>query len=117
MIDYSQLANGVASWAVLGALGLLTAYIGRLMKKANHDLTTMCSDIEKLKTSQRTQLKSSIIRTCNEALERGWIYATELETLNRRSEEYRALGGNTYVDAMVARVNATCEIRGTIPEH
>lgn len=117
VIDWSQLANGIVSWAVLGALGLLAAYIGKLMKKAGGDLAGMRTDIEKLKTSQRTQLKASIIRTCNEALERKWIYATELETLNRRAEEYRDLGGNTYVEAMVSRVNKECGIRGTVPEH
>lgn len=121
MIDYTQLANQIVSWAVLGLLAALTGYIGRTVKhsmaRASADINGMRSDIDKLKTSQRTQLKASIVRTCNEALERGWIYATELETLNRRSEEYADLGGNTYVDVIVGRVNRECAIRGEVPEH
>ena len=55
------------------------------------------------------------MRTYSEAQERGYITAIELDTLNRQAESYWALGGNSYIKALVHHANNDMEIHGTLP--
>lgn len=99
--------NSVLSGATLAVLTALAAYMSRGFKAFR-------SEFDALKESQRNQLKASIVRSYDEARERGFITAAELDTLNRRAESYWKLDGNSYVKAIVTHANQM-EVRGTLP--
>ncbi len=106
---YPILSSALSSLAV--------AAIAWLARRMSAEMGGLKADFEAIKESQRNQLKASIVRSFNEACERGFIYATELETLNRRYDSYKELEGNSYVRAIVERANNSMEIRGEIPAH
>lgn len=106
---YPVLSSALSSAAV--------AAIAWLARRMSREMGGLKADFEAVKQAQRNQLKASIVRSFNEASERGFIYATELETMNRRFDSYEELDGNSYVRAIVARANEGMEIRGEIPAH
>lgn len=99
--------NSIISGATLALLTALATYMSRGFKAFREEFDV-------LKESQRNQLKASIVRSYDEARERGFITAAELDTLNRRAESYWKLDGNSYVKAMVAHANQM-DVRGTLP--
>lgn len=101
-------ATSVASSIMLAAITAIVGWMARKVRK-------MAIEHEALITSQRNQLKASIVRSYEEAEERGFFTALELETLNRRADSYYELGGNNYVHALMGRANSM-PIRGDIPE-
>lgn len=108
-MEAAGIAQSVLSACILGVM----AFYGKRIVSSVRLLKT---DLTALKDSNRNQLKASIVRTCNEALSQGWIYATELETLMKRFESYQALGGNSYVEALIEHV-LQLEVRGDVPAH
>ncbi len=107
-ISAAAIIQSVLSACILGLMGF---YGGHIVETVRH----VHDDMDALKESQRNQLKTSIVKTCNEALAQGWIYATELETLLKRFETYCRLGGNSYVAALIEAVKKL-PIRGELPE-
>ena len=109
MIDQWAIAQSVLSACTLA---LITA--GATWAKKRFD--DFQADFGALKESQRNQLKASIVKTCNEAFDQGFILATELETLNRRADSYWQLDGNSYVRTLIDHVN-NLPVRGNVPPH
>ncbi len=101
----AAIVQSVLSACILGLMGYVAKRVAGVR-----------SDMGAIRDSQRNQLKASIVRSANEALAQGWIYATELETLTRRFESYSALGGNSYVATLMRHVN-DLELRGELPAH
>ena len=99
--------SSVISSLTLAAIMALTHYCRGSFKASAKEFAA-------LKESQRNQLKASIVRSYDEARERGYVTAAELDTMNRRAESYWQLGGNSYVKAIMAHANAM-EVRGTLP--
>lgn len=98
---------GIISGLTLAVVTALAAYVRK-------ELGDFRKEHRILLESQRNQLKASIVQIYERALERGYITAMELETLNRMADSYFALGGNHYIHAVVKQANAM-EIRGEIP--
>ena len=94
--------------------GLTLAVVTALAGYCKQSFAAQRREFAALKESQRNQLKASIVRTYDEARERGYITACELDTLNRRAESYWQLGGNSYVKAIMAHANSM-DVRGTLP--
>lgn len=55
--------------------------------------------------TERNDLKSHIVSTYERAKERGYITHFELDAVNRLSESYKKLGGNSYIKAIVHEMN------------
>ena len=98
------MATSVASSVMLAAITAIVGWMARKVRK-------MAVEHEALILSQRNQLKTSIVRSYEEAEERGFFTALELETLNRRADSYYELGGNNYIHALMSRANSM-PIRG-----
>lgn len=81
------------------------------------DYSDMQRSHEALVESQRTQIKNTLVHIYETARESGFIRATELEVANRLAECYYKLGGNSYISAIMKRLNTEFEIVGEIPEH
>ena len=97
------------------ASGLMLALTTFMARKIASEMGTFHNEFDAIKVSQRNQLKASIVRMYSDAHERGYITAIELDTLNRQAESYWALGGNSYVKALVHHANNDMEIHGTLP--
>ena len=106
-------------YAVLSSIisGISVAAILALTRYLRAQLNIMHADFYALKESQRNQLKSSIVRTYEEADKQGFILATELETMNRRYDSYKQLNGNSYIGALMDRANHQIEVHGELPPH
>ena len=102
------IATSVASGLLLAIMTGLAGYTARQV----HGLR---GQYAALVTSQRNQLKDSIVRSYEEARARGFFTALELETLNRRADSYYELGGNNYVRALMEHANSM-PIQGEIPD-
>ena len=99
----------VISGITLAAVTAFAAFASNQFKNINAEYTALVS-------SQRNQLKASIVRSYEEAVACGYITAMELETLNRRADSYAALHGDTYIETIRAHAN-TLDIHGSIPEY
>lgn len=93
-------------------LAAVTAFAGFASKQ----LKRINAEYDALVSSQRNQLKASIVRSYEEAVAQGYITAMELETLNRRADSYAVLHGNTYIETIRAHAN-NMDIRGSIPPY
>lgn len=100
----------VISGITLAAVTAFAAFASNQFKNINAEYTALVS-------SQRNQLKASIVRSYEEAVTCGYITAMELETLNRRADSYAALHGDTYIETIRAHANTGLEIRGSIPPY
>ncbi len=49
-------------------------------------------------------LKSDMLKNCEKYIKSGWASTEQKETLNRQLESYLALGGNSFMPKMVAKV-------------
>ena len=49
-------------------------------------------------------LKSDMLKNCEKYIKSGWATTEQRETLNRQLESYLALGGNSFMPKMVAKV-------------
>lgn len=97
---------GIFSAVTVGLLSVITVRIKNLTKQW-----------DVLRESQRNQLKASIVSAYEHASERGYITPMELDTCNRMTDSYFALGGNHYIHAVIKRLNEDVEIKGEpIPE-
>lgn len=95
-------------------LALITAVGGGLLKA----FKALQGDFQTLKDSQRQQIKAQIVTTYERAVQVGSISPMELDTICRLFEAYKALGGNTYIEALVERLKDEMPIHGErIPEH
>lgn len=99
---------------VIGGLTLavvtgLAGYLGRQLHDIRKEYSAVIS-------AQRSQLKASIVRSYEEAVARGYITAMELDTLNKRADNYALLHGDTYIETIRAHAN-TLDIHGSIPEY
>lgn len=83
----------------LGLLGWISQKVFEFIKafKAEHAI---------LLESQRNQLKAQIVQIYETAKARGYISHMELDTLNRLTDSYFALGGNHYIHEVVKKANA-----------
>ena len=100
----------IISGLTLAAVTAFASYTGRQFKNINAEYNALVS-------SQRNQLKASIVRSYEEAVAHGFITAMELETLNRRADSYAALHGDTYIETIRTHANTALEIRGSIPPY
>ncbi|MBO7673664.1 MAG: hypothetical protein J6S63_01485 [Atopobiaceae bacterium] len=93
-------------------LAVVTAIGGALIKLYRK----MTDEYTVLKDSQRQQIKSDIVTKYQEVSDRGYITPMELDVMCRSYESYQALGGNTYIDALVKQAK-NMPIKGTpIPD-
>lgn len=97
--------------------GITLAVVTAFASFASKQFKRLNAEYGALVSSQRNQLKASIVRSYEEAVERGYITAMELETLNRRADSYAALHGDTYIETIRKRANTSLEIRGNIPPY
>ena len=95
--------------------GLTLAVVSALAGYCKRSFAAQRKEFDALKESQRNQLKASIVRSYDEARERGYVTAAELDTMHRRAESYWALGGNSYIHAVMQHAD-TMEVRGELPE-
>ena len=100
----------VISGITLAAVTAFAACVSKQFRNINAEYNALVS-------SQRNQLKASIVRSYEEAVARGYITAMELDTLNRRADSYAALHGDTYIETIRAHANTGLEIRGSIPPY
>lgn len=107
-------APAIISGCTLLVVSGLAAFIKRQLKSYSEQLAEFRGEHKILLESQRNQLKASIVQTFEQAQDRGYITAMELETLNRRADSYFALGGNHYIHAVVKQANEM-QIRGELP--
>lgn len=89
----SAVCLGVMSWTAKKMLGVL-------------------KEFTVLKQSQQDQLKAAIVEKYEAVQERGYITPLSLDTVHRMADSYFALGGNTYVKALVKHMDNDMEIRG-----
>lgn len=83
------------------------------MKEVKHIKSEHLALVE----SQRNQLKSSIVRTYEESVNRDCtITHLELETLIRRFESYVELGGNSYIATLVKKAEEFTITGQPVPE-
>ena len=94
--------------------GLTLAVVSALAGYCRRSFAAQRREFDALKESQRNQLKASIVRSYDEARERGFVTAAELDTMHRRAESYWQLGGNSYIHAIMAHAD-TMEVRGELP--
>ena len=104
-IDVMAIANSLLVAIVTSVAG----YTVRVLKG-------MSSEWEVMREAQRNQLKASMVRSYEDALNKGYITHMELDTMNRRKESYEKLGGNSYIHTIVDKANHDLDIRGEIPE-
>lgn len=95
----------------LAALPSMISGVGvALMALVSKRLTRMVRETREdwaiLKESQRNQLKNQIVVRAQEAEERGWITPYGLESVMRMADSYYGLGGNSYIHAVVKRLDA-----------
>lgn len=97
---------GIVSTVMVGLLSVITVRVRHLSDQW-----------DVLRESQRNQLKASIVSVYEHSTERGYITPMELETCNRMTDSYFALGGNHYIHAVIKRLNEDVKIKGEpIPE-
>ncbi len=94
--------------------GLTLAVVSGLASYCKRSFAAQRKEFDALKESQRNQLKASIVRSYDEARERGYVTAAELDTMHRSAESYWALGGNSYIHAIMSHAD-TMEVRGELP--
>lgn len=100
----------IVSGITLAVVTALASFVSKQFKTINAEYAALVS-------SQRNQLKASIVRSYEEAVAKGFITAMELETLNRRADSYAALHGDTYIETIRAHANTGLSIRGSIPPY
>ena len=100
----------IISGITLAVVTAFASFVSKQFKRLNVEYGALVS-------SQRNQLKASIVRSYEEAVARGFITAMELETLNRRADSYAALHGDTYIETIRHHANTSIEIRGSIPPY
>lgn len=90
---------GIIATATLGLLGVISNKISKFIKgfKEEHAV---------LMESQRNQLKAQIVDVYEKAKKAGGISHMELDTVNRLSDSYFALGGNHYIHGVIKKINA-----------
>ena len=64
----------------------------------------------------RNDLKAHIVALYQRCLDKAYITAMELDSLNRMADSYFRLGGNHYVHAIVRHANEDIEVRGELPQ-
>lgn len=96
--------------------GIVLAIVSWMAKKFAVELKDLIAQCAALTSSQRNQLKASIVRSYEEAERQGYITAMELDTLNRRADSYAALHGNTYIETIRNHAN-NMTIKGSLPPY
>lgn len=104
------------SWVPAVISGLTLAAITGMCAWLRGFAREMRSEWCAMRTSQRQQLKMSIVRAYEEAAAQGYVKATVLETILRQFEAYQDLDGNSYVATIVEHAKAL-PIRGELPPH
>ena len=97
----------VISGLTLAAVTALASYVAKRLNAINDEYDALVS-------SQRNQLKASIVRIYEEALRQGYITAMMLDTLNRQADSYARLHGNTYIETIRNHANSMT-IKGSLP--
>lgn len=89
---------GITATATLGLLGFISNKIAKFIKtfKEEHAI---------LLESQRNQLKAQIVQIYESTKARRYITHMELDTVNRLSDSYFALGGNHYIHGVIKKIN------------
>lgn len=96
---------------------IISAVCLGLMSWTAVKLKKMLNEFNVLKTSQRNQLKMAIVEKYEKANERGYITPMSLDIVNNSSVSYFELGGNSYVSALLKRMNEDMDVHGIpIPE-
>lgn len=97
-------------------LGGAVLFVARKVCKAVSELV---SKFEKFMAEHRLLLenarndnKSHIVAVYEKGKERGYLTPTEHESVNRLYDSYRALGGNSYIGAVMHEINHSTEIVG-----
>lgn len=97
------------SGLTLAAVTALASFVAKRFNRLNDEYDALVS-------SQRNQLKASIVRSYEEAERQGYITAMELDTLNRRADSYARLHGNTYIETIRNHANGM-PIHGSLPPY
>ena len=100
----------IISGLTLAAITAFASFTSRQFKRIG-------AEYDALVSSQRNQLKASIVRIYEDALAQGYITAMSLETLNRQADSYAVLHGDTYIETIRSHANTGLEIRGSIPPY
>lgn len=74
--------------------------------------TAFLKEHKLLMEAERNDLKSHIVAIYERAKERGYITPMELDTVNRLFDSYKALGGNSYIEAIMHDMNNCMRIVG-----
>lgn len=96
--------------------GMTLAAVTAFASYAVKQFRRLGDEYDALVSSQRNQLKASIVRSYEEAERQGYITMMELDTLNRRADSYARLHGNTYIEAVRAHANSM-PTRGELPPY
>ena len=87
---------------------LILGIVGWTAKK----LSSLSRRFEILEESQRNQIKSQIVSVYEATVDRGYITPMQLDCVNRLNDSYNGLNGNTYIGAIVHRMNYDTKVKG-----
>lgn len=97
----------VAIPSILSAITLgLLGYCAKRLKQ-------FLQEHKLLMETERNDIKAQIVAIYEQAKTRGYITPMEIETLNRLYDSYVALGGNSYIEALMYDANHNIPIVGT----
>lgn len=97
----------VAIPSILSAITL--GVLGYALKR----LKKFLEEHKLLMDTERNDIKAQIVAIYEQAKGRGYITHMEIETLNRLYDSYIALGGNSYIEALMYDANHNIPITGT----
>ncbi len=91
-----------------GQLDAQTVAVNQVIETEVHRVETAIKELkhhnEIEDSAMLAILKSDMLRSCEKYIKVGWASTEQKETLNRQLESYIALGGNSFMPKMVAKV-------------
>lgn len=81
----------------LGLLGSVLVYIRTKINLIN-------SDLRLLKESNLASLRTAILRSAEEYINKGYITFDQLENLKTNNEVYKKMGGNGFVKTLMTKI-------------
>jgi hypothetical protein len=100
-IDLIQIAT--MSGAIMGIVGL-GAWIKKVIERAMKPIRDIAFKVDKHNDALRSVLKNNITRTYLEFVSRGKIGHYALQSVLEMYEQYKALGGNNFIDEIISEL-------------
>ncbi len=106
--DWGAVATAILALSTMS--GLILRQIKKLIKQHTEPLDALKKSLDSNNAATRAGLKYSIVKAHEEFAKEGKIGRLTLECILDMYEEYQALGGNGFVDDLVA------DLRGLPPD-